>query len=95
MFYAVIHWTLAQCMGALYKEALKRPAQALQLSFSTLTTIGYGTNAPDDGISTAVAMLQSFTRFTLDQRYPRLRDLTNCLSPRRPRSWPGRGEIPQ
>jgi hypothetical protein len=58
--YAVIYWILSYKADR-FNAPLTLPAHALQLSFSTLTTIGYGTFAPVSRLSTAAAMLESFT----------------------------------
>jgi hypothetical protein len=58
--YAVIYWMLSYKADR-FKDPLTLPAHALQLSFSTLTTIGYGTYAPVSRLSTAAAMLESLT----------------------------------
>jgi hypothetical protein len=68
LFYAVIYWVLYQrfkCRFNGFAGTVTTPYQALLVSFSTLTTIGYGTYAPDQTPSVLVAMLQSFTGLLL------------------------------
>ena len=59
--YAVLYWGLQQNQACEFHEKLGTLAHGLQLSFGTMTTIGYGTFAPTDTLSILVAALESGT----------------------------------
>lgn len=58
--YANVLWWMA-LSGAKFAAPIAAPSDALQLSFSTMTTIGYGTFAPADVYSILVCMCAAGT----------------------------------
>jgi hypothetical protein len=68
-FYAVIYWVLHDSFGAaiygLPSGVTPTAVPALQLSFATMTTIGYGTYAPDSVPTLITAIIQSLTGLVL------------------------------
>ncbi len=66
LWYAIIYLALARYLGCKFytqpvDSQLDCVAEALQLSFATMSTVGYGTIAPMDVPTNIVAMMQFFT----------------------------------
>ena len=61
--YSIIYWVMSRRFGCLFSGLEKGDNSywALQMSFSTLTTIGYGTYAPDQTITIIVALFQALS----------------------------------
>jgi hypothetical protein len=60
-FNAIVFWILKANFGAKYIMDLNTPVDALQLSFSTISTVGYGTYAPADRFTIILALLEFVT----------------------------------
>ena len=59
MWFAVIYYYLALVCGNQFNFSISEAHQALYLSMSTMTTVGYGGYAPNTLISTSVTLWQS------------------------------------
>jgi hypothetical protein len=62
LWYAVVYYCIAATDTRQFAgEHVTRFHHALSLSFSTMTTVGYGVSAPDSGWTTLIALMQAFT----------------------------------
>ncbi len=59
--YAIVFWILQIYFGAAFDSMLRNPWDAVQLSFSTISTVGYGTYAPNDTLTTILALIEFVT----------------------------------
>jgi hypothetical protein len=60
-FWAIIYWFIQENFNVSFSGKMMNSSHALQLSFSSVSTIGYGTYAPNDRISVTLAIFQSIT----------------------------------
>jgi hypothetical protein len=60
-WYAIVFWGIALCRPLYFSDAITSPGHALQLAFSSATTIGYGTYAPTAMLSIWIALFEFMT----------------------------------
>jgi hypothetical protein len=65
MWFSVAYLQLAATSACQFGDKVHYIHQALNLSFTTMTTIGYGVYAPDSLLSTVIAMWQALAGITL------------------------------
>jgi hypothetical protein len=65
MWFAIVYYQLATTSPCQFHDEIRHIHQALNLSFSTMTTIGYGLYSPNSLLSTVIALWQAVTGIAL------------------------------
>jgi hypothetical protein len=65
LWFSVVYLQLAATSACQFNTEIRRVHQALNLSFTTMTTIGYGVYAPNSLLSTVIALWQAIAGVAL------------------------------